>query len=200
MPQSWNIPERRAEMPERHESRRSLAIRAGVLLGIWLLFSGHYDVFHVSAGVLSVVFVLVLNRALFRIRLYPGDVHREFRVVRAIGYGIWLVKEIVAAAVQVARIVLSPRMPVDPSLLEFHADLPNAGAQTILANSITLTPGTVTVDVDRGVFLVHALTDASATSLVEGVMPARVARLYAGDETGEVSGVAMHRSVEDREG
>lgn len=199
MPQSWNIPERRVEMPERYESLRSVVIRAAGLLGLWLLFSGHYDLFHVSAGVLSVAFVMLLNRTLFRVRLYPGDVHRDFRILRAFGYLAWLVREIVVAALQVARIVLSPRMPVDPALLEFHADLPNAGAQTILANSITLTPGTVTVDVEHGVFLVHALTDASAAGLVDGVMPARVARLYGGDETGAVSGVDLRRGRDQGE-
>jgi len=184
-------------LPERFQSTRSVLIRAAFLLGLWLLFSGHYDVFHVSAGILSVAAVLALNRNLFRIRLYPGDVHRELRIGRMVGYAVWLVKEIIAAAFQVARLVLSPRMPVDPSMLEFHAELPNAGSQTILANSITLTPGTITVDIDHGAFLVHALTDASSSLLVEGVMPARVARLYRGDETGEVTGVRTVKAAGD---
>ena len=196
MPQSWNIPERGVEMPERFHGWRSLLAQGAVLLGLWLLFSGHYDVFHITVGVLSVGFVLALNRSLFRVRLYPGDVHRRMRLARLAAYAVWLIKEIVIAALQVARIVLSPRMPVDPSLVEFHAELPNAGAQTILANSITLTPGTVTIDIDHGVFLVHALTDPSSVSLVEGVMPARVAHLYVGDETGEVTGVSTRRWVE----
>jgi multicomponent Na+:H+ antiporter subunit E len=173
-----------------------VVIRAVALLGIWLLFSGHYDVFHVSAGVVSVALILVLNHRLYSVRLYPGDVHRRMRIGRAFGYLAWLVKEVVVAALQVARIVLSPRMPVDPSLIEFHSELPNAGSQTILANSITLTPGTVTLDIDHGVFLVHAISDASGASLVEGVMQARVARLYHSEEDGEVTGVTVTKSAE----
>jgi multicomponent Na+:H+ antiporter subunit E len=196
MPQNWNVAEPGARLPDRFRSRRSIVVQAVLLLGLWLLFSGHYDVFHISAGVLSVAAILLLNRNLARVRLYPGDVHREMRFGRIFLYAGWLFKEIVLSALQIARIVLSPRMPVDPSLVEFHAELPNAGSQVILGNSITLTPGTVTVDIDHGVFLVHAIVDSSASSLVEGAMPARVAGLYAGDETGEVTDVTISRVVE----
>jgi multicomponent Na+:H+ antiporter subunit E len=197
MPQNWNVAEPGARLPDRFRSRRSIAVQAALLIGLWLLFSGHYDVFHISAGVFSVAAILLLNRNLARVRLYPGDVHREMRLGRVVLYAGWLLKEIVVSALQIARIVLSPRMPVDPALLEFHAELPNAGSQVILGNSITLTPGTVTVDIDHGVFLVHAITDASAASLVEGIMPSRVAGLYVGDETGEVTDVALIRTLEE---
>ena len=196
MPQNWNVAEPGARLPDRFRSRRSIAVQAAFLLGLWLLFSGHYDVFHISAGVFSVAAILLLNRNLARVRLYPGDVHREMRLGRVVVYAGWLIKEIVLSALQIARIVLSPRMPVDPALVEFHAELPNAGSQVILGNSITLTPGTVTVDIDHGVFLVHAIVDASAAGLVEGVMPARVAGLYEGDETGEVTDISISRAVE----
>jgi multicomponent Na+:H+ antiporter subunit E len=197
MPQSWNMPERRVEMPERRHGSRSRIILGVLLLAVWLLFSGHYDVFHISAGVLCVAFVLTLNRGLFTARLYSGDVHRPIRLLALAAYLPWLLKEVVVASFQVARIVLAPRMPVDPSLVEFYADLPNAAAQTVLANSITLTPGTVTIDISHGTFLVHAITDPSSVSLVEGVMPERVARLFAGDESGEVTGVSIRRWVEE---
>lgn len=156
-------------------------------MGFWLLFSGRYDTFHVLAGVLSVLIVLALNRRLLGVRLFPADVHRHLNPLRLIGYIVWLTGQIVVAALQVARIVLSPRLRVDPSMVEFHADLPNASAQTIVANSITLTPGTFTVDLDRGVFLVHALTDRSRDGLLQGDIPARVATLFGGDETGEIT-------------
>lgn len=197
MPQSWNTPERRVEIPERHHGWRSRIILGLLLLGLWLLFSGHYDVFHISAGVVSVAFVLTLNRGLFAARLYSGDVYRPIRLLALAGYLPWLLKEIVIAALQVARIVLTPRMPVDPSLVEFHAELPNAAAQTVLANSITLTPGTVTIDISHGVFLVHSITDSASASLVEGVMPQRVAHLFPGDENGAVTSVNIRRWVEE---
>ncbi len=196
MPESWNTRPTGVRLPERVRSVRSLVFQAVILMGLWLLFSGHYDAFHISLGLFSVLLILVLNRNIERVRLYPGDVHRDLRPLRVFLYAFWLLKEIVMAALQVARIVLDPKLPVDPSLLRFHADLPNAGSQTILANSITLTPGTLTVDIEEGVFLVHAFTDLSSTGLVEGVMPARVADLYVGEERGEVRDVQVTKSAE----
>lgn len=197
MPQTWNSPEKSVRPPERHRSIRSVAIQGSVLLGLWLLFSGQYDVFHISAGIFSVGLIMLLNRELFRVRLYPGDVHREIKISAVFPYVLWLLKEIMIAAVGVARIVLSPKMPLDPSLLEFHADMPNAGSQTILGNSITLTPGTITIDISHGVFLVHAINDSSSDGLVRGVMPARVAHLYREDESGEVTDVTITKWAED---
>ena len=197
MPQTWNIPEPGAEPPGRHRSLRSWIIQGGALMGLWLLFSGHYDVFHITMGVVSVGLILLLNRRLFSVRLFPGDVLRRLRIGRMFIYAVWLVKEVILAALQVARIVLSPRRPVDPSLLGFYADLPNAGSQTILANSITLTPGTITIDITHGRFLVHAIADASSRSLVNGVMPGRVAALYDGDEHGEVTDITISKQAEE---
>ena len=174
-----------------------MVIQGTVLLSLWLLFSGHYDVFHISAGIFSVGLIMLLNRELFRVRLYPGDIHREIKISAVFGYVVWLLKEIVVAAVGVARIVLTPKMPLDPSLLEFHAEMPNAGSQAILANSITLTPGTITIDISHGVFLVHAINDSSSDGLVRGVMPARVAHLYRDDGSGEVTDVTITKWAED---
>ncbi len=164
-------------------------------MGIWLLLSGRYDAFHISLGVFSVGLVKVLNRGLHRVRLYPGDIHRNLNFGRLFVYIFWLMKEIILAAIQVARYVLDPRMPINPSFLMFHADLPNAGSQVVLANSITLTPGTLTVDITEGVFLVHSLSDASSTSLVEGTMPRKVAELFEGDESGEVTDIRFIKSA-----
>jgi multicomponent Na+:H+ antiporter subunit E len=181
--------------PRRYRSWLAPAVQALMLMGVWLLLSGHYDAFHISLGVFSVGLVMVLNRGLYRVRLYPGDVHRDLQFGRLFIYVFWLAKEIVVAALQVARYVLDPRMPIDPSFLEFHAELPNASSQVVLANSITLTPGTLTVDITEGVFLVHSLSDASSASLVEGTMPRRVAELFEGDESGEVTGVKIIKSA-----
>ena len=197
MPQSWNTPETSIRPPERHRSVRSVVIQGMTLLGLWLLFSGQYDVFHISAGVLSVGLIMLLNRELFRVRLFPGDNHREIKLSAVFPYVFWLLKEVIVAAIGVARIVLSPRMPADPSLLEFHAELPNAGSQTILANSITLTPGTITIDITHGVFLVHAIADSASANLTQGVMPARVARLYRDEASGEVTDVTITKWAED---
>ena len=195
MPESPSTIAAAGNYPRRFRSRLAPVIQALLLMGVWLLLSGHYDAFHISLGIFSVGLVMVLNAGLYRVRLYPGDVHRDLRFVNLFIYIFWLAKEIFLAALQVARFVLHPRMPIDPSFLEFHAELPNAGSQVVLANSITLTPGTLTVDITEGVFLVHSLSDASSASLVGGTMPRRVAGLFAGDESGEVTDVKIIRSA-----
>lgn len=197
VPENPNRTETPRPFPPRDRSGRDVVLQALLLIGFWVLFSGRYDAFHIAAGVVSVVIVLGLNRRLFATRLFPADVHRRLSPLRLIRYIAWLIGQIVLAAIQVARIVLSPRLRVDPSLVEFHADLPNASAQTLVANSITLTPGTVTVDLDHGVFLVHALTDRARDGLLAGTIPSRVAGLFDGEETGEITGSTILDGEDD---
>jgi len=152
---------------------------------MWLVLSGHYDVMHLGLGAVSVVLVLVLS----------GDLRREeaplrgqrLRVGRFLAYLPWLAMEMVLSAWQVAKVVLSRSMPMNPSLVRFRSDQPNDLAKVILGNSITLTPGTLTVDIEGDEFLVHHLTDASRDDLLEGRMATRVAGLF-----GPASGRMIH--------
>jgi len=93
---------------------------------------------------------------------------------RAIGYWMWLLWEIVVSNFQIARVVLSQKMPINPHLIDVKASQASELGHAIFANSITLTPGTVTVDVEGGVLHVHALTQSSADSLMTGEMDRRV--------------------------
>jgi multicomponent Na+:H+ antiporter subunit E len=83
----------------------------------------------------------------------------------------------------VALIVIHPKLPIQPSLVRFRITLPHAMARLTLSTSITLTPGTVTLDVEDDEFLVHALTTQSAQALLPlhgtGAMQEQVATLYA---------------------
>ena len=95
---------------------------------------------------------------------------------RFLAYLPWLFKEIVVANVQVIRIVLDPRLPVAPVLLRFKTRLTSDLAVTTFANSITLTPGTVTVDVEEGALVVHALTPPTPSGMAG--MEHRVAEVF----------------------
>jgi multicomponent Na+:H+ antiporter subunit E len=160
---------------------RNMAVLFGLPLGLWLLMSGHYDVFHISMGILSSAIVVLLNARLnkhyFLIENAGG--YTPIRLGRVFLYIPWLIWQIVLASLQVARIVLDPRRPVDPSLVKFKTRYPNALAQVFLANSITLTPGTITLELNDGEYIVHALTDASASGIVDDSMPRKVAGLFA---------------------
>ena len=99
-------------------------------------------------------------------------------------YVPWLAWQIFLASVQVARIVLSPKMSLSPVVFRFEEKLPHNLARTTLANSITLTPGTVTLDVLGDEFVVHALNRESAEELqsaAPGDMKSRVGAVFAGD-------------------
>lgn len=95
-------------------------------------------------------------------------------------YWLWLLKEIAKANLTVAKIVLDPRLPVEPTVASVDASDLSPIGQAVLANSITLTPGTVSIDVNRGIIEVHCLTLDSARELEDGEMLRRVTRL-AGD-------------------
>ena len=73
---------------------------------------------------------------------------------------------------------MHPRCPVDPSVLRFRTRLGNTSSRVILGNSITLTPGTITLDIERDVFLVHSLADMFSAGIIDGTMPGEVAKLY----------------------
>jgi multicomponent Na+:H+ antiporter subunit E len=181
VPQSRNIIiEGAGEYSLRPRSWRSLLVQGIILMGMWLLMSGHYDVFHIALGVLSVLVVLLLNLHINSIQLFSRDVPEWERIQygRVLAYIPWLLWQIVLSSLQVAYVVLHPRLPIKPTMLRFTTKLPNVGARVILGNSITLTPGTVTLEIQNEQFVVHALTDDSAAGLVDGTMPTKVAMLF----------------------
>jgi len=99
-------------------------------------------------------------------------------------YIVWLIWEIIKANLQVAYLVLHPKMPIEPNLLRFRTRLGSAAGHIILANSITLTPGTITVDFRAGTYLVHALVPQAAQSLLDAEMPGKLAAVFGEDPKG----------------
>ncbi|MFP4315732.1 MAG: Na+/H+ antiporter subunit E [Desulfovibrionales bacterium] len=163
-----------------YTGKRGILLQAVLLMVIWLLLSGHYDLLHIFYGVLSVVFVIFLNYRMHYVPLAPGEMPGSFhiKIPKLIGYLFWLQWQIIQSGVYVAYIVLHPKMPINPMLVRFRSKQPNVLAQVILGNSITLTPGTVTLDIKDDVYTVHALTRDTEEGLVSGEMEAKVARLY----------------------
>jgi multicomponent Na+:H+ antiporter subunit E len=102
--------------------------------------------------------------------------------LRLLLYVPWLIWQIVLSSLLVAVVVVHPKMPIQPRLIRFRTHLPHDLARMTLATSITMTPGTITLDVQGDEFLVHALTEKSAQSLMpiqeEGSMQSQVLSLY----------------------
>jgi len=158
-----------------------------VLFAFWLVLSARFDAFHLGMGAVCAAAVAVTTRPLLALppAIGPGvsaPITVRF-VARFALYLPWLLWQIVVASVQMARVVLDPRLPIEPRLVRLRTDLPCPLARLTLANSITLTPGTVTLDVEGDEFLVHALTGATARGLSgkDGMAP-RIRRLFGPDE------------------
>jgi multicomponent Na+:H+ antiporter subunit E len=144
------------------------------LFAFWLLLSGIYTPFLVLAGLGASLAVALLAR---RMGAADSEGHPVDLTLGALVYWPWLFKEIAVSGWQVTRIILDPRLPISPTLARFAPSQKSTVGLVTHANSITLTPGTITVEADRESFLVHALTRAGARGLAGSEMDRRVSRL-----------------------
>ena len=159
------------------KSIHSLSLGA-VLFIVWLLLSGHYTPFILALGVGSCALVILVT---LRMDVADREGHPLHLTWRGLTYWPWLVVEIIKANIDVAKLALSPKMPITPTLLRVKASQTSDLGQVIYANSITLTPGTISVDVADGEILVHALSREGAEALLEGEMDRRVTRMVGED-------------------
>lgn len=147
-----------------------------VLYGLWLLWSGHfYDPLLLSLGAGSCLFVMLLC-----MRMDITDIEGNpfpFIAERLLLYLPWLMWELVKANIDVTRRILSPKMPLSPMMFEVEAFQKSELGQTIYANSITLTPGTVSVEMQDGKIVVHAISRDVAQGLIDSDMDKRAAIL-----------------------
>jgi len=126
-----------------------------VFLGLWLLLSGIYKPLTVGLGVVStlaVVFILTRMNSIDEDR-----VEIEIKPVGFLLYQGWLLVEIAKANWVVTKIILAPSMPIKQHLFSIPYTQKSDLGQVIFANSITLTPGTVSVETEPGQFLIHAV-------------------------------------------
>lgn len=144
------------------------------LVAAWLLWSGIYKPLLLGLGVFSCLLTIYIKH---RMDYFSTDLFALRFGRRLLGYWAWLAKEVIKSSLDVARIVLSPSLPISPQVVTIRASCENPVDQAILANSITLTPGTLALDVHNGEIIVHALTRAGADELKKGEMDQRVAAL-----------------------
>ena len=153
---------------------RHLAL-AAALAALWLMLSGYFDNATLLVfGALSVGICVwltdrtgILDREGVPTKVFPG----------ILGYMLWLTVEIGKANVAVVIEALRPQLKLSPKMFRVPAAQHSDLGRTIFANSVTLTPGTVTVDVDRDTLVIHALTEALADEAAIADMGARVAKL-----------------------
>ncbi len=152
------------------------AITFSIMLVFWILLSGMFDLFHLSMGIICCGLVTFFSHDLL---FYSRSGRNWFRnMLGFIIYTPWLFWQIVLASVEIAYIVLHPRMLeiIDPRLIRFRTRLRGVLARVTFAHSITLTPGTITVNMNGNEFTVYALTQKAAESL-PGEMEEMIERL-----------------------
>lgn len=146
---------------------------AASLFLFWLALSGHYTPFLLVSGLVAALGVAFLG---IRSGYADEEGHPVEFILRGLVYWPWLVVEIAKSALSVARVIVDPKLPIKPRLIRAEASQRTAIGIATYANSITLTPGTITVEVNRRnhEFLVHALTEDSAAGVLDGAMDSRV--------------------------
>lgn len=153
---------------------RSLSAFAA-LYAFWLLLSGYFTGFLLAAGAGSALVVLIFAR---RMAVLDHEGHPAHLGLSAtLGYWPWLLKEIAKSGWDVTKRILDPSLPISPTLARFKPSQKSDLGLVIHANSITLTPGTVAIEVAPGEFLVHALTREGADGLADSEMDRRVSAL-----------------------
>jgi len=158
-----------------------------IMFTCWILLSGKFDLFHLTLGTLSCLLVAIISSDLLFKHRRKGFGARLGEGFRFISYCGWLFYRIVLANLHVIGLAISPRQmekSLDPHIFTFTTSLKTDFARFVLANSITLTPGTVTIRIHNNTFYIHAISRKAAGDLVEddtmSEMERRVAWVFEG--------------------
>ena len=151
----------------------TLALATGLVL-LWLLLSGYFLTLIIALGIASISLVVWLAH---RMDVVDHESHPVHMAAKGLIYFPWLIWEIVKANIDVALAILKGNNAISPRTMRTIASQRSDVGRVTYANSITLTPGTVTVNVAGKNFLVHALTEGSAKGLEAGDMDKRVTAL-----------------------
>ena len=150
----------------------TLILKTLSLCLIWLLLTASFDLFHMGLGFLAAFGVAWLNtdRATSR-----SAIPR----LRIVWYFPWLVGRILQSGFHLSAVILHPALPIDPKLIRYRTELREEAGIVLLGNSITLTPGTITAEVNSRDLVVHAIDDQSADDVTSQQLEQKIAVLFA---------------------
>lgn len=156
----------------RNRNAKRLVFWTLLLFVLWLLLSESFRPAHMAVGLASALIVALLSRDPTASRAYA------VRWTRAVLYLPWLFGRIFLSGLHIARLLLHPRLPIKPQLFRHRIRLEHDDAVMLMGNSITLTPGTVTVEAGHDELLVHALDDASTLDVTTGRLERKVGAVF----------------------
>lgn len=157
-----------------HSPLARTVILLSLLIAAWVLWSGNLKPLLLGLGAFSCALTILVVR---RMGYFHDETFAFNYGWRLLKFWAWLGREVVLSSLEVARIVLSRRIEVEPQVVDIDGTALQPVDLAVLGNSITLTPGTLTLDVHEGRLLVHALTGNGADGLRKGEMQRRVAEL-----------------------
>lgn len=148
-----------------------------ILLAFWTFMSGLFDAWHFGLGIVSCAIVAYMSHDLLFENMQSK--HRLREAFRFAAYVPWLLYQIYLANIYVVKLALHPNMRnlIQPHVVKFKTSLKSDFAKVAFANSITLTPGTITVLIEGDDFYVHAIDQTVAESL-PGDMEKRVGHIF----------------------
>lgn len=155
-----------------------------ILFAFWVIFSGRFEVEYLAIGAGAAALATFLSRSLVFPRKEEGATSTPApplgipRPARFIRYVMWFLWEMIKANIQLAWIVIQPRLPIAPAMFHFQSSLTQPVSQVTLGNSITMTPGTLTVVLKDGHYIIHALVPEAAETLITAEMQNHVAEAF----------------------
>ncbi len=141
-------------------SSEFLFLKSMALFGFWILFSASFELIHLGLGLVFSFAVAWLNSG------HSPFIPRFRLWLRIFLYFPWLFYEIIRSSLHLSKLILHPELPIDPHLISVNSKLRHHAAVVLLGNSITLTPGTITAEVERNNLIVHAIDKVSGGDVV----------------------------------
>ena len=153
-------------------SSQFLALKTAALFMLWVMLSGKFNLFHLGLGGILSFLVAWVNSG------HSPFIPRFDIWGKVLLYIPWLLTRIVKSSLHVTRLILHPHLPIHPRLIHYESTLQELSAVVLLGNSITLTPGTITAEVNDHTLLVHALDEVSGEDVTSRRLESRIARIF----------------------
>jgi len=153
-------------------SSQFLILKATALFVLWIMLSASFDWIHLGLG-------LVLSFTVAWINSGHSPFVPKFRLWgNILLYLPWLFVKIVKSSLHLSKLILHPALPIDPRLIQVETKLGHHAAVVLLGNSITLTPGTITAEVDRNTLIIHAMDEVSADDVTSKRIESKIAEMF----------------------
>ncbi len=153
-------------------SSQFLFLKTSALFILWVMLSGTFDLFHLGLGAILSLCIAWINSG-------HSPFVPNFRIWgKTILYLPWLFGRIVESSIHLAKLILDPKLPIRPRLIRVDTKLQNRAAVVLYGNSITLTPGTITAEIDEHTLMVHAVDEDSSQDVLSGRIESKIADVF----------------------